>query len=85
MYNPVNFPIVFTNKIQLPHCNFCGSIWGVTPTLDYRFSHTDKEARQAGWLFCCGYCWAHIMHASYSNRKSMKPKDYKGYYPVKGK
>jgi hypothetical protein len=80
----MRFPCVLTNG-ALPHCNFCNDVWGVEATLDYRFSHSEQEARAAGWLFCCGWCWAHVLYAPHSNLLSMKPQDYRGYRPqVKG-
>jgi hypothetical protein len=76
----MRFPLVLTNGVP-PHCNFCNDVWGVETTLDYRFGHTEQEARDAGWLFCCGSCWAHVLHAPYSNRPEMKPQGFVGDSP----
>jgi len=76
------FPVVYTGT-NSPHCNFCGSVWGVDATLDTRFGHTDAQAREYGWLYCCGQCWARVMYAAYSNRPDQKPRNYQGYRPIK--
>jgi len=78
--NTVNFPLVMTNG-NPNTCHFCGSRWGVSPELDCRFGHTEKQARAYGWFYCCGWCYAHVLNGAYSNLPEMKPRDYQGYRP----
>lgn len=74
------FPLVMHNGESV-RCTFCGSQWGVDAVLDYRFGHTEQQARAYGWLNCCGMCYARVMTAAYCNRPDQKPKGYRGYRP----
>lgn len=56
-------------------CTFCGSIWGLSWELDFRFGATREEAERAGSFWCCGMCYARVLNAAYCNLPEMRPKD----------
>lgn len=57
-----------------PTCRYCGSTWGLSQELDLRYSVSLEKALRGGCFWCCGYCYAHVLHAAYSNLPEMKGK-----------
>lgn len=57
-----------------PACKFCGTTWGLSQELDFRFGVSLAEAKRAGCFWCCGWCYAHVLNGAYSNLPEMRPK-----------
>jgi hypothetical protein len=72
MNYPPNIPEAY--EVTFATCKFCGSIWGLSWELDFRYGVTREEAEQAGYFWCCGMCYARVLNAAYCNLPEMRPK-----------
>lgn len=45
-------------------CEFCGGVWGVDRTRDYRDAYSDKD--NPPWVYCCGRCYAKVLQAPWA-------------------
>lgn len=46
-------------------CDFCGTVWGVDRTRDYRDAYSDSD--NPPWVNCCGRCYAKVLHAPWAS------------------
>ena len=59
--------------VKEPTCKFCGETWDLSQEVDMRYGVTRKQAVRAGCFWCCGWCYAHVLNGTYSNRPEMRP------------